>query len=142
MEKEEWDRLTKLHKIVPISNKSKLKELEKEVLYYKLKAGENTIYKILSELPVLIQEIKRLTFLTKRKSKIVNTIGKVSEIQIDIARNTNIRNYININSSKKAHQVLEKLDIAPKHAKSTDQSDPLYAARVKEVTSLYRLKVS
>ena len=39
-------------------------------------------------------------------------------------------------------QVLEKLDIAPKHAKSTDQSDPLYAARVKEVTSLYRLKVN
>ena len=36
--------------------------------------------------------------------------------------------------------VLEKLDIAPKHAKSSDQSDPLYAARVKEVTSLYRLK--
>ena len=36
--------------------------------------------------------------------------------------------------------VLEKLDIAPKHAKSSDQSDPLYAARVKEITSLYRLK--
>jgi 16S rRNA G966 N2-methylase RsmD len=38
--------------------------------------------------------------------------------------------------------VVEKLDIAPKHAKSSDQSDPLYAARVKEVTSLYRLKAS
>ena len=36
--------------------------------------------------------------------------------------------------------VLEMIDIAPKHAKSSDQSDPLYAARVKEVTSLYRLK--
>lgn len=36
--------------------------------------------------------------------------------------------------------VIEKLDIAPKHAKSSDQSDPLYAARAKEVTSLYRLK--
>ena len=36
--------------------------------------------------------------------------------------------------------VVEKLDIAPQHAKSSDQSDPLYAARVKEVTSLYRLK--
>lgn len=36
--------------------------------------------------------------------------------------------------------VVEKLDIAPKHAKSSDQSDPLYAARVKEITSLYRLK--
>jgi len=36
--------------------------------------------------------------------------------------------------------IIEKLDIAPKHAKSSDQSDPLYAARVKEITSLYRLK--
>ena len=36
--------------------------------------------------------------------------------------------------------VVEKLDIAPKHAKSSDQSDPLYEARVKEITSLYRLK--
>jgi hypothetical protein len=36
--------------------------------------------------------------------------------------------------------VIEKLDIAPKHAKSADQSDPLYLARSKEMTSLYRLK--
>jgi methylase of polypeptide subunit release factors len=36
--------------------------------------------------------------------------------------------------------VVEKLDIAPKHAKSSDQSDPLYLARSKEMTSLYRLK--
>ncbi|HSI24018.1 MAG TPA: class I SAM-dependent methyltransferase [Methylotenera sp.] len=36
--------------------------------------------------------------------------------------------------------VIERLDIAPKHAKSADQSDPLYVARSKEVTSLYRLK--
>lgn len=38
-------------------------------------------------------------------------------------------------------QVIEKLDVTPKHAKSTDQTDPLYAARVREVTSLYRLTV-
>ena len=36
--------------------------------------------------------------------------------------------------------VIEKIDIQPKHAKSSDQSDPLYSARVKEITSLYRLK--
>lgn len=36
--------------------------------------------------------------------------------------------------------VVEKLDIAPKHAKASDQSDPLYLARSKEITSLYRLK--
>lgn len=38
--------------------------------------------------------------------------------------------------------VIEKLDIAPKHAKSSDQSDPLYLARAKEITSLYRLKAN
>lgn len=37
--------------------------------------------------------------------------------------------------------VVDKLDIEPKHGKATDQSDPLYKARSKEVTSLYRLKV-
>ena len=37
-------------------------------------------------------------------------------------------------------QVIDKHDIAPKHAKSSDQSDPLYLARSKEITSLYRLK--
>lgn len=36
--------------------------------------------------------------------------------------------------------VIEKYDIKPKHAKSADQSDPLYLARSKEITSLYRLK--
>lgn len=37
-------------------------------------------------------------------------------------------------------QVIAKLDIVPKHAKASDQSDPLYEARAREVTSLYRLK--
>ncbi|MFZ6773285.1 methyltransferase [Undibacterium sp. SXout7W] len=32
-----------------------------------------------------------------------------------------------------------KMDIKPRHPKSTDASDPLHAARVKEVTSLWRL---
>ncbi len=36
--------------------------------------------------------------------------------------------------------IIEKSDIAPKHAKASDQSDPIYAARAKEITSLYRLK--
>ena len=36
--------------------------------------------------------------------------------------------------------IVEQLTIAPKHAKSSDHSDPLYPARSKEVTSLYRLK--
>jgi methylase of polypeptide subunit release factors len=37
--------------------------------------------------------------------------------------------------------VIEKLDIAPKHGKASDPSDPLHRARSKEVTSLYRLQV-
>lgn len=36
--------------------------------------------------------------------------------------------------------VIEKQDTSPKHAKSNKQSDPLYEARSKEVTSLYRLR--
>ncbi len=36
--------------------------------------------------------------------------------------------------------VVEQLSVAPKHAKASDQSDPLYPARAREVTSLYRLQ--
>jgi methylase of polypeptide subunit release factors len=36
--------------------------------------------------------------------------------------------------------VIEKRDTSPKHAKSSDQSDLLYEARSREVTSLYRLR--
>ena len=38
-------------------------------------------------------------------------------------------------------EVVEKIDTKPHHSKSQDASDPLHAARSKEVTSLYRLKV-
>lgn len=36
-------------------------------------------------------------------------------------------------------QVLQRLDVRPVHAKATDASDPLHAARAAEVTSLWRL---
>ena len=36
-------------------------------------------------------------------------------------------------------QVLGRVDIRPKHPKASDESDPLHAARAKEVTSLWRL---
>ena len=36
-------------------------------------------------------------------------------------------------------QVVERHDIQPRHGKATDESDPLHAARAKEVTSLWRL---
>jgi precorrin-6B methylase 2 len=36
-------------------------------------------------------------------------------------------------------QLVERHDIQPRHGKATDASDPLHAARAKEVTSLWRL---
>jgi hypothetical protein len=36
-------------------------------------------------------------------------------------------------------QVIDRLDIRPRHAKAADASDPLHAARAAEVTSLWRL---
>jgi prophage antirepressor-like protein len=36
-------------------------------------------------------------------------------------------------------QVLGRSDIKPRHGKATDETDPLHAARAKEVTSLWRL---
>ena len=36
-------------------------------------------------------------------------------------------------------QVLGRHDIKPRHGKATDATDPLHAARTKEVTSLWRL---
>ena len=38
--------------------------------------------------------------------------------------------------------VIDKLDIKPTHTKTQDKTDALYAARAKEVTSLYRLKAA
>jgi methylase of polypeptide subunit release factors len=37
-------------------------------------------------------------------------------------------------------QVVEKHDTRPRHGKAQDKADPLFAARNKEITSLYRLK--
>jgi len=36
-------------------------------------------------------------------------------------------------------QVLGRHDIQPRHGKTTDVTDPLHAARAKEITSLWRL---
>jgi hypothetical protein len=36
-------------------------------------------------------------------------------------------------------KVLNRTDMRPEHPKAEDSSDPLYAARSKEVTSLWRL---
>jgi hypothetical protein len=39
-------------------------------------------------------------------------------------------------------EIFQRLDTQPKHAKAQDKQDPLFAARSKEVTSLYRLKLN
>jgi SAM-dependent methyltransferase len=39
-------------------------------------------------------------------------------------------------------KVIERLDISPHHPKSADKTDPLYAARAAEITSLWRLASS
>ena len=38
-------------------------------------------------------------------------------------------------------KVLERIDVRPKHPRTTDDTDPLHAARAAEVTSLWRLAV-
>jgi methylase of polypeptide subunit release factors len=38
-------------------------------------------------------------------------------------------------------EIIERSDTQPKHGKAQDKQDPLFAARSKEVTSLYRLKL-
>lgn len=71
----------------------------------------------------------------------LNENGQAWLILSDLAEHLGLRTHEELQKwiSDAGLKVIEKLDIAPKHAKSSDQSDPLYAARVKETTSLYRL---
>ena len=72
----------------------------------------------------------------------LNDNGEAWLILSDLAEHLGLRSNEELQKwiSDAGLTIVEKLDIAPKHAKSSDQSDPLYAARVKEITSLYRLK--
>jgi len=72
----------------------------------------------------------------------LNDNGEAWLILSDLAEHLGLRTHEELQKwiANAGLTVIEKLDIAPKHAKSSDQSDPLYAARVKEITSLYRLK--
>ncbi len=76
-------------------------------------------------------------------SAYLNENGEAWLILSDLAEHLGLRTHEELQKwiADAGLSLVEKLDIAPKHAKSTDQSDPLYAARVKEITSLYRLKV-
>ena len=74
----------------------------------------------------------------------LNDDGEAWLILSDLAEHLGLRSNEELQKwiAEAGLSIVEKLDIAPKHAKSSDQSDPLYAARVKEITSLYRLKVN
>ncbi|MDX1914922.1 MAG: class I SAM-dependent methyltransferase [Methylophilus sp.] len=74
----------------------------------------------------------------------LNEGGEAWLIMSDLAEHLGLRSQEELQKwiSDAGLTLVEKLDIAPRHAKSSDQSDPLYEARVREVTSLYRLKVS
>lgn len=73
--------------------------------------------------------------------KHLNDKGEAWLILSDLAAHLGLRSKEELQKwiSDAGLAVIEKLDIAPKHAKLSDRSDPLYAARVKEITSLYRL---
>ena len=72
----------------------------------------------------------------------LSTNGETWLIMSDLAEHIGLRkpNELQDWIKQAGLTVVEKTDITPKHAKSSDQSDPLYEARSKEVTSLYRLK--
>lgn len=74
----------------------------------------------------------------------LNSDGESWLILSDLAEHIGLRSAEELSNWIKdaGLMVIEKLNVKPKHAKSNDQSDPLYAARVKEVTSLYRLQPS
>ncbi len=72
----------------------------------------------------------------------LNDDGEAWLILSDLAEHLGLRTHEELHKwiANAGLSVIEKIDIQPKHAKSSDQSDPLYPARVKEITSLYRLK--
>lgn len=59
----------------------------------------------------------------------------------DLAENLGLRTRAELVTAidRSGLQVLGRVDIRPRHAKASDASDPLHAARAKEVTSLWRL---
>ena len=61
----------------------------------------------------------------------------------DLAEHLGLRTRVELLAAIKAAglQVAGRMDTKPAHAKASDVTDPLHAARSKEVTSLWRLKV-
>ena len=80
-------------------------------------------------------------FLNGAKARL-NGNGEAWLIMSNLAEQIGLRNPDDLQDwiRQAGLRVIEKQDTSPKHAKSSMQSDPLYEARSKEVTSLYRLR--
>lgn len=80
-------------------------------------------------------------FLSGVKARL-NTDGEVWLIMSNLSEHLGLRSPDDLQNwiRQAGLSVIEKRDTVPKHPKSSDQSDPLYEARSREVTSLYRLK--
>jgi methylase of polypeptide subunit release factors len=72
----------------------------------------------------------------------LNTNGEAWLIMSNLAEHIGLRSPSDLQDwiSQAGLSVIEKRDTSPKHAKSSEQSNPLFEARSKEVTSLYRLR--
>jgi len=82
-------------------------------------------------------------FLNGVKARLTGN-GEAWLIMSNLAENIGLRGPNDLQNwiTQAGLRVIEKRDTAPNHAKATDQSDPLYAARSKEVTSLFRLQAA
>ncbi|MEO1972127.1 MAG: class I SAM-dependent methyltransferase [Pirellulaceae bacterium] len=80
-------------------------------------------------------------FLNGAKARL-NANGEAWLIMSNLAEHIGLRSPDNLQDwiRQAGLSVIEKRDTSPQHAKSSEQSDPLYEARSREVTSLYRLR--
>lgn len=81
------------------------------------------------------------TFLQAVKAYL-NNGGEAWLVMSDLAEHIGLRQKNELESwiAQAGLAVIDQLEIAPKHKKNQNKSDLLYRARVKEVTSLYRLQ--
>jgi 2-polyprenyl-3-methyl-5-hydroxy-6-metoxy-1,4-benzoquinol methylase len=81
------------------------------------------------------------TFLNQVKNHLSHE-GEIWLILSDLAEHLGLRSRAELTQwiAQADLQIIEQFSTSPKHSKSSDPLDPLYAARIKEITSLYRLK--
>jgi methylase of polypeptide subunit release factors len=80
-------------------------------------------------------------FLNGAKARL-NTNGEAWLIMSNLAEHIGLRRHDDLQDwmRQAGLSVIEKRDTSPQHAKSSERSVPLYEARSREVTSLYRLR--